>query len=548
MVIARRLKAMPVASLVLGAGLAGALYALYAGEDVNWDWQNYHDYAGFALLHGRFEIDVAPGGFQSYLNPLVYVLPYLARHGLGAPWWGIVLGALHGLNLALIYWTARNLLGRTESPIGPLAAVVIAAFGPMTLSEVGTSFADILTALPIIAGVALMFAGDDQAQEPGQTCALTRRLLTAGLLIGAATGLKLTNAVFLIGGGISLLLLMRPLPALLWFAIGSGLGMLATGGAWAFHLWREFGSPLFPFYNTIFHASEAPIESIVDTRFMPHGLLEALAYPFYWLIGKHPSSEWPFRDPRFALVIVLMLLVLGASIWRRRELLERRDRRLLFFFWGSYIPWLMAFSIQRYAIVLELLSAPLIVLLLTRLAAARRGEADAQRITSSRGLQLATGAVALAIALWSEPTDWMRRPWSDPYKPQLAEALQVPATFLLLQKPLGYIVPLLPEGSRVYQISDVVLPVVPGGVLDHRIRAGLAQPLPGGLWALYLAESLEGNPLRLDLLDAYDLRIDPDRACLRIPGAERTDVAACPLIPRASKASTAELNPVAPRN
>jgi Glycosyltransferase family 87 len=549
MVIARKFKAMPAVNLVvvLGAALAGALYALYAGEDVNWDWQNYHDYAGFALLHGRFDVDVAPGGFQSYLNPLIYLLPYVLRHGLAAPWWGIVLGALHGLNLALVYWTARNLLGRSESPVGPLAAVAIAAFGPMTLSEVGTSFADILTALPILAGVALMFAGDDQDQEPGQARAHVRRLLIAGLLIGAAAGLKLTNAVFLIGAGISLLLLARPLPALLWFGFGSSLGMLATGGAWAFKLWRDFGSPLFPFYNTIFHASEAPNESIVDTRFMPHGLLDALAYPFYWLVGKHPSSEWSFRDPRFALVIVLMLLVLGAGIWRRRELLGRKDRRLLFFFWGSYIPWLVAFSIQRYAIVLELLSAPLIVLLLTRLAAAW-GKPDAQRTTSSRHLQLATIAIALATALWSEPTDWMRRPWSDPYRPQLAEALQMPATFLLLQKPLGYIVPMLPEGSRAYQISDVVLPVVPGGVLDRRIRAGLARPLPGGLWAVYFAESLEGNPLRLDLLAAYDLKIDPDGACLRIPGADHIDVTACPLIPRAAQASTAELSPDAPRN
>src|SRR5690242_623564 len=248
MVIARKIPAMPVVNLVvvsgviLAAALAGALYALHAGEDVNWDWQNYHDYAGFALLQGRFDVDVAPGGFQSYLNPLVYLLPYLARHGLSAPWWGIVLGALHGLNLALIYWTARNLLGRTESPVGPLAAVVIAASGPMTLSEVGTSFADILTALPIVAGVALLFAGDDQGQKPGQAPAQARRLVIAGLLIGAATGLKLTNAVFLIGVGISLLLMMRPLPALLCFGMGSGLGMLATGGAWAFRLWRDFGS------------------------------------------------------------------------------------------------------------------------------------------------------------------------------------------------------------------------------------------------------------------------------------------------------------------
>jgi hypothetical protein len=535
MIIGRKVPATLV--VTLGSLLAGALFALYAGEDINWDWQNYHEYAGFALLNGRFDVDVAPGGFQSYLNPLVYVLPYAARHGISAPWSGMLLGALHGLNLALIYWTARNLLDETTGLLGALAAVAIAACGPMTLSEVGTSFADILTALPIVAAVALMFADDAQGQ--GHPQAQARRLLFAGLLIGAAAGLKLTNVTFLIGAGISLTLLARPLQALLWFGTGSGIGMLATGGAWAFKMWRDFGSPLFPFYNTIFRSPEAPLAPIVDIRFMPHGILDALAYPFYWLIGQHPSSEWSFRDPRFALVIVLMLLVFAASAWRKAELLRPRDRRLLFFFWGSYITWLLAFSIQRYALPLELLSAPLIILLLTRLAEAWRiGRADAPRATMPAAIAVTT----LAIVLWSQPTDWMRRPWSDPYRPQLAESLQAPATFLLLQKPLGYIVPLLPEGSHAYQISDIVLPIVPDGVLDRRIRTGLAQPLPGGVWALYFADTSANAPPRLELLDAYDLKIAPARACVRIPGAERVDIVACPLVSAATKASTATLD------
>src|SRR3954471_10674335 len=125
MIIARKVSAMPVVSLVvvLGSLLAGALFAFYAGEDINWDWQNYHDYAGFALVHGRFDVDVAPGGFQSFLNPLIYLLPYVVRHGLDAPWSGVALGALHGLNLALIWWVARVLLGRAADAV-TLSAVV----------------------------------------------------------------------------------------------------------------------------------------------------------------------------------------------------------------------------------------------------------------------------------------------------------------------------------------------------------------------------------------------------------------------------------------
>ena len=29
--------------IALGSLLAGALYTWFAGEDVNWDWQNYHE-------------------------------------------------------------------------------------------------------------------------------------------------------------------------------------------------------------------------------------------------------------------------------------------------------------------------------------------------------------------------------------------------------------------------------------------------------------------------------------------------------------------------
>jgi hypothetical protein len=100
--VARRHFGSPVIVIVASL-LAGALYAWFSGEDINWDWQNYHEYGAFALLNGRFDLDVVPGGFQSFLNPLVYVPAYLLRHGVGAPFWGILIGAIHGLNLALVW-------------------------------------------------------------------------------------------------------------------------------------------------------------------------------------------------------------------------------------------------------------------------------------------------------------------------------------------------------------------------------------------------------------------------------------------------------------
>jgi hypothetical protein len=502
-------------AVIVGSLLAGAAYTWFAGEDINWDWRNYHDYSAFALINGRFDQDVAPGGFQTFLNPLAYVPAYLLRHHVGAPFWGLILGTIHGLNLALIYWFSRVVLGSAANGWTLAASVVIAAFGPMTLSEVGTSFADLLTALPVVAGLGLILSTN--AQRP-------IRYAVAGLLIGGAVGLKLTNMIFFIGAGASLLFAARPLAAMACFAAGGALGALGTGGAWSWMLWQQFGNPVFPFYNTVFHSPEAPEEAIADLRFMPHGLWDAAAYPFYWVVGNHRSSEWAFRDPRFALLFVMLAANAGASLLFRKRIFARRDLQFLLFFLVAYGMWLFAFSIHRYIVALELLAAPLIVLLVSR--SLRALKALSSRADRQRWINGSAIAAALAIALWSQPADWFRRPWSDPYRPRISGTFLAPATYVLIEKPVGYVVPLLAYGSRAYQIADLLLPIAPGGLLDGRIRAGLAHPLPGGVWAVHL----RGSTPRQDLLDQYGLRFDPSRPCETIQGADEVDIEACPLV------------------
>ena len=515
-----RLRGVALAPLAVIAGslIAGASYAWIVGEDANWDWQNYHEYNVWAVLNGRYGIDAIPPGFQTYFNPVVYFPWYYLRHDLPPPYGGLIMGAVHGLNLALIWRLSRVLLRDAANAWTVAAAVLLSAFGPMTLSEVGTSFSDILTALPIVAGVTLMLTAEPSHRE--------RTLVLAGLLLGAAVGLKLTNVVFALGAAAALLLSARPALALGSLALGGALGSAATGGTWSLMLWREFGNPIFPLFSGLFPSPELQA-SILDRQFIPNGFLDALAYPFYWLAGDPRSSEFDFRDARFAALLVAIPVAIAARLRSASTIFTRRDLQFLIFFAVSYAAWLGLFAIQRYAVALELLCGPALVLLLVRVVAGTGVE------TASRTLPMRSSAAILAIAavtaFWTQPGDWWRRPWSDPYRPKISERLRQPAIYILLDKPLAYVAPLLPSGSRFYQLADIALPIVPNGLFDHRIRAGLKDPLPGGVWELHL----RGKAFRKELLDGYGLAIDPSQSCAEVEGiVPASAIEACPLTAR----------------
>jgi hypothetical protein len=292
-------------------------------------------------------------------------------------------------------------------------------------------------------------------------------------------------------------------------------------------LWREMGNPIFPLFNAVFQSPELVPMNIMDWQFMPKGFLDALAYPFYWLVGDNRSSEYPFRDARFAVAMVLIAAGIGRSVIARARIFTQRDVQFLLFFIVSYAAWLGVFSIQRYAIVLELLCAPLIVLLIARCLVGQP-EPSATGTLSLR-VNAAMAATAVLIALWSQPGDWFRRPWSNIFNPAIPPQLQQAADYFIVDKPIAYVAPQLAPQSRFFQIADIALPIMPDGRFDRRIRAALKSPLPGGAWELHM----RGKPVREHLLERYGLRIDPSRPCVEIEGAQLgTAIEACPLAPR----------------
>ncbi|CAN5315683.1 hypothetical protein BH11PSE4_BH11PSE4_44160 [soil metagenome] len=514
----RRKSPLEPLAVVLGAMTIGAAYAFVMGEDANWDLRNYHIYNVWATLTHRYALDAAPAGFQTYINPLPYFPFYYLNQWLSPLAAGLIMGAVQGLNLAMVYSLTRILLGAAASRACLIAAVLLAAFGPITLSEVGTSFADITLSLPIMAALALILFSD--APKP-------THYLLAGLLMGVAVGLKLTNVVLALGLTAAAIASARPAMAMYCVIAGGSVGGLIGGGWWSLMLLREFGNPVFPLFSGFFPSPDSLPINILDRQFIPRGVIDGLGYPFYWLIGDNRSSEYAFRDGRFALAVVLLVAAIGAGPLRRSAPFTRRDIQFLIFFAVSYAAWMTLFSIQRYIVVLELLCGPLIVLLMVRLLSGTSAD-HAPRGLGRRGAAVIL-AVSVLTAAWTQPGDWLRRAWSDPYKPALPTPLAQPATYLLLDKPLGYIAPLLPAASRFYQLADIALPIAPGGKLDRRIRAGLADPLPGGIRELHL----RGTVIRPELLEHYGLAIDASQSCQTIDGLDPGAVIeVCPVIKR----------------
>jgi hypothetical protein len=481
----------------------GGVYAVHVGQDVNWDWQNYHDYDVLALLHDRHSIDVAPAGTQSFLNPIPYVPYYLLRHHLPPIITGAIVGAIQSLNF-IIAWALTRRLMPNLSWVPTAAAMLISASGAMTLSEIGTSFADLLTAIPVLIGLLFLVTSSPQQK---------RVILMGGLFIGSAVGLKLTNAIFAVGALAMIFAGNRPLRSAIWFGLGSAIGFVITGGAWSFYLWHEFGNPLFPFYNNVFRSPAGPSWNITDPRYYPHGLIDALSYPFRWIRSGQTTNEVPFRDARFAVIIILAGIAASLTAVGSRWTLSRRESQFLIFFVVSLVTWMVMFSVQRYLVVLEILAGPLIVLLL-------------HQAIPAIGRDVLAGVIAITLALWVQPSDWWHRPWTDAYvgSPGTAETA-TPATYFLVERPLAFVIHYLPATSRFYQLADHDLPILPGTPFDKRIRAGLAEPLPGGNWVMHI----KGRQIPTNLVQRYNLEVDYSYPCITLAGAVFVDVEVCRL-------------------
>jgi hypothetical protein len=461
-------------STMLGASLAYSL-----GQDINFDQLNYHAYVADAFWTNRAGRDVAPAQIiHSFFSPLIYLPFYLMIKYFSPDVVGTILGAGHGLNLwlvAVIAWIVTPTLRLMERLPTVVAAVVISAASPMAISEIGTTLSDLLTSVLVLGGLALLMRAEFQSARAMSTSIW---IGLAGVLVGAAVSLKLTNASFAVALFAATTVGWRNwsdrLTAIAAICAGGCLGFAACGGFWYLQMWRMFRNPFFPYYNAIFRSPDYPsASSVFDARFLPHDLREALSYPFHWAISEQMTVERPSRDIRFAVFIVAGLVAIGVRLARWPEASMRwtpAGKRLAVFFVIAFCLWMYEWSIQRYIVVLELLLGPALLLVLQRCGFGRYG----------RGFLLpcVTAVLAAACAVTVKAPDWGRLPWAKTwYSINVPTVVGDHPIVFLDGEPLSYLVLGLPPASTAIEvIAWEDIPSMGDSEFLRRIKDLLADP------------------------------------------------------------------------
>lgn len=449
---------------------AGLLWTWSAGMDLNWDLVNYHFYGAYALLNGRLSQDYF-GSLQGYFNPTIFIPFYLmVRSGMPSLAIVMLLALVHLINVFLAWQFTREMLAPAQrSSWLPWLGATLALIAPLFLTVLGNSFADALTSIPILCALFIL-----SRERPKWSVA--RDPLVAGLLLGMAGGLKLTNAFLgvcacVTAAAMSDLTLRERVRQFFRLGVGGVAGLVLMHGYWSYELYRNFGSPVFPLFNNFFHSPDFVAEPFMDRRYiMGLAVWERLLLPLRMLQAR----EWVYSENLAPdLRPLALLLILALAFLRRRVRREHAAPHVLrwvtAYFLISFGVWIFVSSTGRYALPLLLLCGPLIVAWLAILVP------DGKVLP----IGLAVGVAQIALLANAGNPRWAAAAWSTPWVDvDVPSDLQSqPYLFLLTtnQSHAAIAAFLHPQSTLVALIGQYIQPI--GVRMTPKLQRQLQRPV-----------------------------------------------------------------------
>jgi hypothetical protein len=355
--------------------LAAGVRSLALGKDTSWDLKNYHYYNAWAFLNDRLGFDLAPAQLQTYHYPFVELPFYWLVNSLADP---RAVSFLMAVPTGIAAWFLLRILvllfpfdrDRANGVLWIGAAALIGLTGAAGAAAWGTTMNEWPSVALTLAALWLCVRATIEGES--------RRRFgwpAAGLLLGCAVALKLTFGAYALGLLASALMvgtLRERFRRMLKVGVAMGLGFLAAYGPWGLILWREFGNPFFPYFNSVFQSPWWEPVDFFDRNYGPRNWRQWIFFPVLYSRDFRLVGEVSFRDYRLAVLFVLALVAWGVSRWRNlrenpnapappTEPLDEAWRVLVVFALVSYLAWLKVFGIFRYLVALEVVSGALIV-------------------------------------------------------------------------------------------------------------------------------------------------------------------------------------------
>ncbi len=509
---------------VIAWAIAGSFSVFVLGRDTNWDLVNYHFYNPWALLHGRIGYDLAPAQMQSYLNPLLD-LPFYAMVMAGWPSQSIAF--LMALPAAIGATFLLKILLRLFAPAPPrqrLVLVALSALMGLTAAAPVSMLASTMNEWP----GAMLFLIATWHLMPSQRHARgTLPLVAAGLLMGAACGLKL-NLVPMAIGALAATVVADCFTRSAWRDAGvlgcaMAAGILVTSGWWMWKMQVTFGSPLYPFFNGVLRSPWFDPVNVPARFFGPHALADWPLFPLRFLrTTSMLVTEPPFRDWRWAMAYALTVIAVIAWTWRRVrrlpdvggfEVVDRRAARFALTYVGaSFAVWAMQFSVLRYLVAIEVLVGAVLVILLSS-------------FVSRPSLVSSVACVTvLALANVNYP-NWGHLAFDGPYVQGHVPPVP-PGTLVLLTnaEPIAYIAPFFEQAVRFVGLDNNLNNPSRRNAMQDAIRQAIDEHR-GAMVAIAYPVGSDMEPA----LEAYGLRLGRE-ACVKITSNMATSpIAMCPV-------------------
>ncbi len=404
-----------------------------SGQDVCFDFQNYHLYIPYAFLHGRLAWDIIPAGaLHTFFNPLLDVPSYFLFTSFSSypRVVAFLMGGYYGLFLFVLWKCIVLLLPGELRParIMRLLAFCLAGSGLAAIGQVGRFTNEIQTACLGVCACWLLLKS---------ACGGNRRNLYWAVFIAAFTaGLKYTAGPVAVGvclgGGCVLVRWKSPWRSYVYAALSAAAGFLLADGYFLYTKWVELGSPLFPYFNHIFKSPYFVPESLPNGFATPYGIKEWLFLPF--LRYNFPVLEYRL-DIRLILGIVSFWVLAARRIFVKKAVFSMQEAFCLCLFAGTYSAWVLLFGNMRYTICLEAFSVWLFTLALRRF------------FTECWGAAFLLILWLLLIIYQPQPV-WHRHPFIEKTM-VFSEKIDVPDnSFVLLGGHLSFLVPFLNPSAR----------------------------------------------------------------------------------------------------